>query len=58
VQRQAEHLNAEDILQGEQMNDLWMRQVQKNPAHFLSVKFHMQLQRDKFDENTLEQIIQ
>jgi len=40
-------LSAADILLDEKLNDLWMRQVQKNPARFLSVKFQMQLK----DEN-------
>jgi Ca-activated chloride channel family protein len=42
-----EQLSAEEILLDEKLNDLWMRQVQKNPARFLSVKFQMQLR----DEN-------
>ena len=43
VERDVEQLSAEDILLDEKMNDLWMRQVQKNPARFLSIKFQMQL---------------
>jgi Ca-activated chloride channel family protein len=45
VERKVEQLSAEEILLDQQMNDLWMRQVQKNPARFLSVKFQMQLRR-------------
>jgi Ca-activated chloride channel family protein len=44
VEREVEQLTAEQLLLDDQMNELWMRQVQKNPSRFLSVKFHMQLQ--------------
>ena len=44
VKREVEQLTAEQILLDEQMNETWMRQVQKNPSRFLSVKFQMQLQ--------------
>jgi Ca-activated chloride channel family protein len=50
MERQVEQLSAEDILLDEQMNDLWMRQVQKDPSRFLSVKFHMQLRNEKAAE--------
>jgi len=45
VPRKLEQLTAEDVLLDEQVNELWMRQVQKDPARFLSAKFHMQLQQ-------------
>ncbi len=44
-----EQLSAEDILLDEKLNDLWIRQVQKNPARFLSVKFQMQLRTENND---------
>lgn len=44
IERQVEQLSAQQILMDEQMNELWMRQVQKDPSGFLSVKFQMQLQ--------------
>lgn len=47
TKRQVEQLSAEDILMDEQMNELWMRQVQKDPSRFLSVKFQMQLRNEK-----------
>jgi Ca-activated chloride channel family protein len=47
LERQVEQLSAEDILLDEQLNELWMRQVQKDPSRFLSVKFQMQLQNEK-----------
>ena len=45
-----EQLSAEEILLDEKLNDLWMRQVQKNPARFLSVKFQMQLRSENNDQ--------
>ncbi|NND00830.1 MAG: VWA domain-containing protein [Gammaproteobacteria bacterium] len=48
---ETEQLTAEQILLDEQLNETWMRQVQKDPARFLSVKFHMQLQRREGNEN-------
>jgi len=50
TKRQVEQLSSEDILLDEQMNELWMRQVQKDPSRFLRVKFHMQLQNEKAAE--------
>ena len=47
ITQQVEQFTAEQILLDEQINELWMQQVQKNPSRFLSVKFHMQLQRDE-----------
>ena len=49
-QRVVEQLSAEEILLDEKLNDLWMRQVQKNPARFLSVKFQMQLRDENNDQ--------
>ena len=46
-QREIEQLTAEEVLLDEQINDLWMRQVQKDPSRFLSTKFYMQLQRQE-----------
>ena len=47
IEREVEQLTAEQILLDEQVNDLWMQQVQKDPSRFLGVKFHMQLQREE-----------
>ncbi|MBE9568243.1 MAG: VWA domain-containing protein [Proteobacteria bacterium] len=47
IEREVKQLSAEQILLDEQVNDLWMQQVQKDPSRFLSVKFHMQLQREE-----------
>lgn len=42
---EAQQFTAEQILLDEEMNEIWMRQVQKDPARFLRVKFQMQLQQ-------------
>jgi len=38
-------LTSEQLLLDDKLNDMWLRQVQKNPARFLSQKFYMQLDR-------------
>jgi len=35
-------LTAEQLLLDPKLNEMWLRQVQKNPAYFLSQKFYMQ----------------
>ena len=40
-----EQLTAEQLLKDSRLNDLWMQQVQQNPADFLAAKFYMQLER-------------
>ena len=47
VEAEIEQLTAEQILQDEQLNETWMRQVQKDPSRFLKVKFYMQLQAEQ-----------
>ena len=44
-QQKIEQLTAEDILLDDSINELWMRQVQKDPSQFLRIKFHMQLEK-------------
>jgi len=44
IQRKVEKLTAEQVLLDDQLNETWMRQVQKDPSRFLSIKFYMQLQ--------------
>lgn len=39
---EVEQLSAEQLLLDPQLNEMWMRQVQKTPGLFLSVKFQMQ----------------
>jgi Ca-activated chloride channel family protein len=40
--QEIEQLTAEQLLLDPNLNDMWLRQVQKNPANFLSQKFYMQ----------------
>ena len=42
-QQELEQLTAEQLLLDPQLNEMWLRQVQKNPARFLARKFVMQL---------------
>ncbi len=42
---QIEQFSAEDILQDEKISEMWMRSVQRDPSHFLSIKFGMQLEQ-------------
>ena len=41
-EQEIEQLTAEQLLLDPSLNEMWLRQVQKNPAHFLSQKFYMQ----------------
>jgi|TARA_R100001377_G_scaffold85043_1_gene70084 Ca-activated chloride channel family protein len=41
-EQEIEQLSAEQLLLDPGLNAMWLRQVQKNPAHFLSQKFYMQ----------------
>jgi Ca-activated chloride channel family protein len=41
--RELEQFTAEQILSDPALNDIWMRQIQQNPARFLAIKFQMQL---------------
>jgi len=43
-QGELEQFDASDILQDEKINAMWMRAVQRDPSHFLAVKFSMQLE--------------
>ncbi|WNC74149.1 hypothetical protein RGQ13_09205 [Thalassotalea psychrophila] len=49
--QEIEQLSAEQLLLDANLNDMWLRQVQKNPAQFLGQKFHMQLQRQESELN-------
>jgi Ca-activated chloride channel family protein len=42
-----EQLSADQILQDEKINEMWMRSVQRDPSYFLAVKFGMQLERQR-----------
>lgn len=41
-EQEIEQLSAEQLLLDPNLNEMWLRQVQKNPAYFLSQKFYMQ----------------
>lgn len=45
VPQEITQLTAEQILQDPQLNEIWLRQVQKNPARFLSYKFQLQAEQ-------------
>ncbi|WP_394173185.1 tetratricopeptide repeat protein [Thalassotalea litorea] len=49
--KQLEQYSAEDILQDPQLAQMWLRQVQKDPARFLAIKFAVQLQRGSGNNN-------
>lgn len=42
-QEEVEQYSAEELLLNPNLNEMWLRQVQKNPARFLAQKFQMQL---------------
>jgi Ca-activated chloride channel family protein len=46
-QVEAVQFDAEQVIQDEKINDMWMRSVQRDPSHFLAVKFSMQLEAAK-----------
>ena len=44
---EVKQLSAQQILTDQRMHDMWMRQIQQDPSRFLSLKFQMQLSRQK-----------
>lgn len=46
-QQEIEQLSSEQLLLDASLNEMWLKQVQKNPGRFLAQKFHMQLEADK-----------
>ena len=44
MQQQRQQFTAEQILQDEKISEMWMRSVQRDPSHFLAIKFSMQLE--------------
>ncbi|MFK7829504.1 MAG: hypothetical protein AB8B57_06970 [Congregibacter sp.] len=42
-----EQLSADELLQNPALTAMWLRQVQRNPAEFLSMKFYLQLEADE-----------
>ncbi len=51
-QDKIEQLSSEQLLLDANLNDMWLRQVQKNPARFLSQKFYMQIKQNNEDTST------
>lgn len=43
--REIEQYSAEDILDNDRIRDMWLRQIQRDPAVFLGIKFQMQLEQ-------------
>ncbi|MCZ6829256.1 MAG: VWA domain-containing protein [Gammaproteobacteria bacterium] len=46
-QQELVQFNAEEILQDPAINAMWLRSVQRDPSHFLGVKFAMQLSQQE-----------
>lgn len=46
-----EQLNAEQLLRDDELNAMWLRQVQKDPALFLQSKFSAQAKRQSNDDS-------
>ena len=46
-QEELVQFDAEQIIADEKINDMWMRSVQRDPSHFLAVKFSMQLEQQQ-----------
>jgi len=45
--QEVEQLNAEQLLLDPNLNEMWLRQVQKDPDRFLSQKFYFQQEKQK-----------
>jgi len=59
--QEIEQLTSEQLLLDDKLNDMWLRQVQKNPARFLSHKFYLQLNNDNTvstTENSEQSIVE
>lgn len=52
--QEVEQLTSEQLLLDPSLNEMWLRQVQKNPARFLSQKFYMQLESPAEPKKTEE----
>jgi Ca-activated chloride channel family protein len=46
-QAQTVQFDAEQVIQDQKISDMWMRSVQRDPSHFLAVKFGMQLEASR-----------
>ena len=50
-QQKIEQLTADQLLLDPKLNEMWLRQVQKDPARFLSQKFYLQLKNPRKESN-------
>jgi Ca-activated chloride channel family protein len=46
-QQELVQFTAEEVLQDPSINEMWLRSVQRDPSHFLGVKFSMQLSQQE-----------
>ncbi len=46
-QEELVQFDAQQIIEDEKINEMWMRSVQRDPSHFLAVKFSMQLEQQQ-----------
>jgi Ca-activated chloride channel family protein len=53
--QEIEQLTAEQLLLDPKLNEMWLRQVQKDPSQFLSQKFYMQLEKQKKDQALIQE---
>lgn len=51
VSGKEDQLTAEQLLLNPELTDIWLRQVQKNPARFLSYKFQRQAEQQALSNN-------
>ncbi|MGL1957174.1 MAG: hypothetical protein OCD00_07660 [Colwellia sp.] len=52
--QQVEQLSADQLLLDPELNAIWLRQVQKDPARFLSQKFYMQSEKQRTKNQSTE----
>lgn len=51
-EQEIQQLSSEQLLLDPALNEMWLRQVQKNPAQFLSQKFYLQIEKSNTNSNT------
>lgn len=56
--KELEQLTSEQLLLDDNLNSMWLRQVQKNPARFLSQKFYLQLSTNEKDKDRTDKVNQ
>ena len=53
-QQEIKQLTAQELMADPELSKMWLSQVQKNPARFLSIKFHMQQEHREQEPNSRE----